>query len=350
MREMMRSRLFTIAAGFALCVAAGAKAETLVFAGPGGSWQKIMQPLVIKPFEKQCGCTVRYRPGSSNENLARVIATKDNPEIDVMYSGNLQQIQGAAQGLFLPLDTKAMPNLANVWPNLRDKKNTNAFLGVIGGGFAYNTKIFKEHNLAPPTSIKDMLRPAFKGRLVIEGAYSNYGIGMLVLMAEVNGGGVNDIEPGFAFAKKVAPSVVVFARKTTDTSRALQQGTAWIAWWGDVRARTLAATGFPLKWVPVKEGIPPIIMGASVVKGTKSADTGFRLVDYLLSKDVQELLADKLSIGPTVKNADLPKEVGDRVIYGPEEVGKLMDIDWLTVAKHKAEWIDRWNREVQGRK
>ncbi len=346
----MRSKLFTLAAGIALCAAVGVKAETLVFAGPGGSWQKIMQPLVIKPFEKECGCTVRYRPGSSNDNLARVIATKGNPEIDVMYSGNLQQIQGAAQGLFVPLKTDAVPNLANVWPNLLDDKKTNAFLGVIGGGFAYNTKIFEEKKIAPPTSIKDMLRPEFKGRLVIEGAASNYGIGMLVLMAEVNGGGVNNIEPGFTFAKKVAPSVVVFARKTTDTSRALQQGTAYIAWWGDVRARTLASTGFPLKWVPVKEGIPPIIMGASVVKGSKVSDTGFKLINHLLSKDVQELLASKLNIGPTVKNADLDKEVADRVIYGPDEVGKLMNIDWLTVAENKATWIDRWNREVQGRK
>jgi len=347
----MKKQLFTIAAGIAIGLAAGANvnAETLVFAGPGGSWQKIMEPLVIKPFEKECGCTIKYQPGSSNANLAKVIATQGNPEIDVMYSGNLQQIQGAAQGLFQPLKTEAMPNLGNVWPKLLDEKKTNAFLGVIGGGYAYNTKIFAERNLAPPTSIMDMLRPEFKGRLVIEGAYSNYGMGMLILMAEANGGGVNNIEPGFDFAKKVAPSVVVYARKTTDTSRALQQGTAWITWWGDVRARTMAASGFPLKWVPAKEGIPSIIMGASVVKGSKVADAGFRLINYLLSKNVQEVLADKLNLGPTVKNADLSDEVSERVIFGPEEVGKLMQIDWLTVAEHKAKWIDRWNREVQGR-
>jgi len=346
----MKKQLFTIAACIAISLATSAKAETLVFAGPGGSWQKIMEPLIIKPFEKECGCTIKYQPGSSNNNLARVIATKENPDIDVMYSGNLQQIQGAAQGLFLPLKTEMMPNLGNVWPKLLDDKKTNAFLGVIGGGFAYNTKIFKEKNLAPPTSVMDMLRPEFKGRLVIEGASSNYGIGMLVLMAEANGGGVNNIEPGFDFAKKVAPSVVVFARKTSDTSRALQQGSAWLAWWGDVRARTLSSTGFPLKWVTAKEGVPPIIMGASVVKGSKVADMGFRLINHLLSKEVQEVLASKLNIGPTVKNAELALDVSDRVIYGPDEVGKLMKIDWLKVAEHKAEWIDRWNREVQGRK
>lgn len=346
---MKKSKLFTLVAGVALTFSMTAEAETLVFAGPGGAWQKIMEPLVIEPFEKECGCTVRYQPGSSNDNLAKVIATKGNPQIDVMYSGNLQQIQGAAQGLFVPFDKSQVPNIENVWPNLIDKASTNAFLSVIGGGFAYNTEIFAEKGIAPPTSIKDMLRDELKGHLVIEGAASNYGIGMLVLMAEANGGGVDNIEPGFEFAKAAAPNVVVFAGKSTDTSRALQDGTAWIAWWGDTRARTLQATGFPLKWVPVQEGIPPIIMGASVVKDSQVAELGFRLINHLLSKEVQELLAEKLNLGPTVMNAELSAEIADRVVYGPDEVNKLMDIDWLKVAEHKAEWIDKWNREVQGR-
>jgi len=346
----MRHSLMALAAGAVMYAAsAQAQAQTLVFAGPGGSWQKIMEPMVIDPFEERCGCTVKYQPGSSNDNLARVIATRGNPEIDVMYSGDLQQIQGAAQGLFEPQNKDLMPNLADVWPNLLDKQGINTFLSVIAGGYAYNEQVFKEHNMAPPSSIMDLLRPELQGRLVIEGASSNYGMGMLILMAQANGGGVDNIEPGFEMAKNVAPGVVVFARNTTDTSRALQQGSAWIAWWGDVRARTLAASGFPLKWVPAREGIPPIVMGASVVKDSKVTELGFKLINHLLSKEVQEIMAKELNLGPTVQSAVLSEETANNVVYGPDEVGKLMNIDWLKVAERKAEWIDRWNREVQGR-
>jgi len=332
-----------------MCVgvyAGAANAQALVFAGPGGAWQKLMEAEVIAPFRQQCACEVQYLASTSNESLARIVATKANPEIDVMYSGDLQQVEGSLMDLFEPLDASRVPNLVSIYPNLRSPVATSAYTGLIGGGLIYNKKLFADKGLTPPSSVKDLLKPEYKNRVVVEGASSNYGMGMLVLMAKANGGGADNIEPGFELARQLRENVVVFARNPADTTRALQQETAWLGWWGDSRAYTLADTGFPVGYVNAVEGIPPIIMGASVVKGSKVAPTAYKLVDYLLSPTVQVKMAEILSLGPTIQDVKLPPKVSERVIDGPE-VAQVMTIDWTKVADKKDGWIERWNREIQ---
>ncbi|MCC7426170.1 MAG: extracellular solute-binding protein [Alphaproteobacteria bacterium] len=331
----------------AVMLGAEASAQTLVFAGPGGSWQRLMDTQVISRFRTMCNCTVRYLPSTSNESLARVIATKGNPEIDVMYSGDLQQVEGAMLDLFEDLDTTKVPNTANIYPELRAPTARNAYLGIIGAGLIYNTRIFAERGIAPPTSVMDLLRPEFRGRVVIEGADSNYGMGMLILLARAGGGGVENINPGFELARRMRENVVVFARNTTDTTRAFQQGTAWIGWWGDTRAYTMADTGFPIGYVTAREGIPPIIMGASVVRGSRVTATAYQLVNFLLSAEVQSKMAEILSLGPTVRNVTVDQATAARVIHGADAVRRVMVIDWTKVAPVKDAWIERWNREVQ---
>lgn len=330
-----------------LGVASGAAgAQTLVFAGPGGAWQKLMEAEVIAPFRQQCGCEVQYLSSTSNESLARITATRANPEIDVMYSGDLQQVEGSLAGLFEPLDATKVPNLAKIHPQFRAPVDTSAYNGTLGAGLVYNTKLFAEKGFPAPTSVRDLLKPEYKGRVVIEGASSNYGIGMLVLMAQADGGGVTNIEPGFKLAQQLRENVVVFARNPADTTRAFQQETAWLGWWGDSRAYTLADSGFPVGYVNAKEGIPPIIMGASVVKGSKVSANAYKLVDYLLTEPVQLKMAELLSLGPTVQGVTLPEKVSARVIDGAE-VDQVMKIDWTKVVSQKEAWIERWNREIQ---
>jgi putative spermidine/putrescine transport system substrate-binding protein len=341
LRKMLLSALAVVA-----WHAGAASAQALVFAGPGGSWQKQMEGEVIAPFRRQCDCDVQYLASTSNESLARIVATQANPEIDVMYSGDLQQVEGSLLGLFEPLDEVRVPNLATIHPKLRAPVPTSAYLGLVGGGLIYNRKLFADKGIAPPTSVKDLLKPEFRNRVAVEGASSNYGMGMLVLMAKAGGGGADNIEPGFAMAQRLRENVVVFARNPADMTRALQQETAWVGWWGDSRAHTLADTGFPIGYVNAVEGIPPIIMGASVVKGSKVAPNAYKLIDYLLTPDVQAKMAQILSLGPTVQGVRLPVDVSARVIDGAD-VDKVLNIDWTRAASQKDAWIERWNREIQ---
>ena len=321
--------------------------KEIVFAGPGGAWKRNVEKFVIKPFEEKFNCKVNYAPGISADNLAKVIASRNNPQIDVLYCGDSQQIQGAYMGLFEKLDEKKIPNLANVYPNLRAEADYNSFNGVNGVGLVYNKEIFKEKGFSPPESVYDLFKPEYSGHVVMDSIVGNYGMGFFILLARVNGGSEKNIGPGFELSKKLSKSVFFFSRSPTDTTRVFQEGTAWIGYWGKVRQAMFAKTGFPMGFVPAKEGIPPNIMGASVVKNSKVTELGYELVNYMLSPEVQANMAKTLFIGPSVQNAKLAPEDAERVIYGTQQIEKLMTIDWLTVMERKAQWLERWNKEIQ---
>ena len=75
-------------------------------------------------------------------------------------------------------------------------------IGLIGTGFMYNTKVFKEKGWAAPTSWNDLKDPKFKKLLVIPPINNTYGLYTLMMYARMNGGGEKNIEPGFKVMKE----------------------------------------------------------------------------------------------------------------------------------------------------
>ncbi len=49
----------------------------------------------------------------------------------------------------------------------------------------------------------------------------------------------------------------------------------------------------------------------------------------------------------TNKTAELPEELAEGLPYGPEQVGKLIAVDWDTINPKREEWTQRWAREVE---
>ena len=43
----------------------------------------------------------------------------------------------------------------------------------------------------------------------------------------------------------------------------------------------------------------------------------------------------------------LPPEKAARVVYGPEQVSRLVSVDYKIVNPNMPEWTKRWNREIE---
>jgi putative spermidine/putrescine transport system substrate-binding protein len=54
-----------------------------------------------------------------------------------------------------------------------------------------------------------------------------------------------------------------------------------------------------------------------------------------------------MGLGPVNKTVKLAPDVAARVPYGPDQVAKLIAVDWTTINQHRAEWTERWNRSVE---
>jgi putative spermidine/putrescine transport system substrate-binding protein len=81
--------------------------------------------------------------------------------------------------------------------------------------------------------------------------------------------------------------------------------------------------------------------------GSDVADLSQSLIQYLLTPEIQQLLAAEKAWGPTNKNTDLPKELGDALPYGPEKINALNTVDWNIINPAREDWTKRWTREIE---
>lgn len=323
-------------------------AKELVVAGYGGTFEKAFKETVIPAFEKQSGAKVTYVIGVSTATLAKLQAQKDKPEIDVAIVDDGPQAQAKALGLLEKFNTAKVTNLGNLYDIALDKDHVGVGIGVVATGIGYNTKVFMEKGLPAPTSWADLASPAVKGRVVLQSITTTYGVHHLVMAAKMNGGGEKDIDPGFKAIQDFKANVVTFD-KTADVSKQFQQGEAWIGPWGSGRVYTLAKSGFPIQFVYPKEGAPALLPMASVVKGAPHPELAQQFVNFLLTDEVQKVIAGSVFFGPVNKNVKLDPDVAKLVPYGPEQINKLTKIDWATVNAKRAEWTERWTKEIEAK-
>ncbi|MGQ4274074.1 ABC transporter substrate-binding protein [Terrihabitans sp. B22-R8] len=329
----------------AVAAPAQAQDKVIYFAGYGGSYEQIMREKVIPNFEKEHGVRVEYMAGNSTDTLARLVAMRSNPQIDVAVMDDGPMYQALA--LNLCQDLAPAPVYSDLYDTAKITGNKATGIGVVATGFMYNTEYFKAQGWEEPTSWAELKDPKYKGKLVIPPLSNNYGLHALVMAAQVKGGDEKNIDPGFeAFAKEIGPNVLSYEPSPGQMTALFQSNQAVIGVWGSARINALANTGFPVKMVYPKEGAVALGITACPVAG-KSQPESQALIQYLLSPDVQKIVATAYGYGPVNKNTVLTAEEAEGIPYGPERVGKLRVIDWDYVNTVRERWSTRWSREVE---
>ncbi|WP_174733269.1 ABC transporter substrate-binding protein [Mesobacillus harenae] len=320
--------------------------KTLVLAAYGGSYEQKMKDVLIPKFEKEHGVKVKYITGSSVDTLSKLQAQKDNPQIDVAFLDDGPQAQAKAFGLLAPLDENIVTNLDNVYDIAKDKDNIGVGFGIISTGLAYNKETFEQNGWDPINSWNDLADPKFKGKLVLPSIANTYGVHLLLMTAIANGGSEENIEPGFEKLKEIAQNAVTFD-KTADVSNYFLQGQTVASAWGSSRVFTLQDTGFPIEYVIPKEGVPALMPTVSVIKDAPNAELAQEFVNFVLDEEAQNLFANSLFDGPVNKNVELEGDIVNKVVYGEEEIAKLIKVDWEVVNAKRAEWTERANKEIE---
>jgi putative spermidine/putrescine transport system substrate-binding protein len=346
---MKREAVFvvTMAAAVALSNTAGAQDKTLYIGAYGGSFEQVMRQQVFPPFEKKYAVKIEYVSGNSTDTLAKLQAQKGNEQIDVAILDDGPMYQAVALGFCAPL--ASAPIYKNLYDVATFASGKAVSIGLVGTGIMYNTKYFAEHNWPAPTSWKDLEDPKYKKLLVIPPLNNTYGLHALVMEARINGGGEKDIDPGFkVFKTLINPNVLVYEPSPGKMTELFQTNQAMIAVWGSGREKALADTGFPVGFVYPKEGGVALGVAACAVAGGLSKPEAQEFVQFLLTPEMQTVLAEGAGLGPVNKNVTLPPDKQVGIPYGPAQMDKLLKIDWDTVNEHREEWNKRWTREIEG--
>ena len=204
-----------------------ASGEELVVATFGGTFVDNSKKCHAAAFEKATGATVKYVLGSSVQTMAKLRAAGARSELDVAYMDSQIVKQAKAEGLLQPLEPAKIADWNDVYDVSRDKDAHWVSMMFAGTIITYNTKLVKE----PPTSWADLWKPEFKGKLAIPDISGTSGQQFLMAAARLNGGSIENIDPGFEAIKKLKPNVQMMYTQPDQLIPLFERGDIAVAVW-----------------------------------------------------------------------------------------------------------------------
>lgn len=290
-------------------------------------------------FEKAFpGSTVDVQYGGTNVIVNRLIAEKDNPIGDLWYGG----------GGILPFEaakdkdiiTSYIPESVKDWPvvrngiKIRDEDWKWVGTEVFVLGFIYNSDLVKPEDL--PKTWDDLLDPKWKGKIQMSNPAAS-GTATLTVLSQLMARGE---EEGWKYFEKLVAQCSALPDSGSAPSKAVAKGEALIGIAFDFMAYEMKAKGEKVDFI-VPETTPVLVNPVSLVKDGPNPEGGKALIDYLLSAEGQQTLANWYHI-PIISEgveSKTPLTLESVMPHAQE-----LDIDWV-VANYdriRNEWREKF--------
>ncbi len=312
--------LFRLAAAFATAalISPAAAAETV---NAYSIWPENWARPMLQEFEQATGIKVNFVRFSSGEALARVIAEKGNPRVDVLFGGPVETFAaGIKEGIFEPYK----PPSFNALPS-RFKQAEGYWTAIADDPLVFmtNAKFLKEGSLKPPASWEDLLNPAYKGMLQMADARtSGTAVTRIFSIIEVNG---RNEDKAFDYMKKLRRNVQVYTKSG-----------------GGGTLPVCLAKGYDVVISFPREGIGTSAEAIGLLKGAKNPDAGKKLIDWATSPAMQSLYAKhKINFVPANPEVKVEPSLAE-VLKG----AKIFPIDDAYAGANRKRVVDRWINEV----
>ena len=337
---MHRAR-YTLSALTALALALGfaagsaGAAETL---NAYSIWPENWARPMFEEFEKATGVKVNFIRFSSGEALARVIAEKNNPRVDVLFGGPVEtHAAGIKEGIFEPYK----PPSFNALP-ARFKQAEGYWVAIADDPLVFmtNAKFLKEGNLKPPASWEDLLNPAYKGMLQMADARtSGTAVTRIFSIIEVNG---RNEDKAFDYMKKLRKNVQVYTKSGGGGTLPVGLGQAGGGIFFIVDALDTKAKGYDVVISFPREGIGTSAEAIALLKGAKNPDAARKLIDWATSPAMQSLYAKhKINFVPANPEVKVEPSLAE-VLKG----AKIFPIDDAYAGANRKRVVERWISEV----
>lgn len=325
-----------LAAGALIWAAALARAGETVNAY--SIWPENWARPMFEEFEKATGIHVNFVRFSSGEALARVIAEKNNPRVDVLFGGPVEtHAAGIKEGIFEPYK----PPSFGVLP-ARFKHPDGQWVAIADDPLVFmtNNKFLKEHNLKPPTSWNDLLDPAYKNMIQMADARtSGTAVTRIFSILEVNG---RDENKAFEYMKKLRPNVQVYTKSGGGGTLPVGLGQAGGGIFFIVDALDTKAKGYDVTISFPKEGIGTSAEAIALIKGAKNPALGKKLIDWAASPAMQSLFAKyKINFVPAHPDVKIEPSLAE-VLKG----ARIFPIDDVYAGENRKRIVERWVNEV----
>ena len=282
---------------------------------------------------------IRWTRASTGVITARLLAERAQPVADVIMGvAASSMVVFEREGMLHPY---APANLAAINPRFRDPAATPSWVGmnVWGAAICYNTAEATRLGLPRIESWQDLLRPEFRGRIVMPNPNTS-GTGFLNVTAWLQMFGERG---GWEFMTRLHENVAMY---TTGGSRPCTMAGAGEFPVGisfEFRANNVRERGAPIEVIFPREGLGWDLESFAIVRGTPRLEAAKRLADWASTREANELYARNFAI------TAIPG-IATRLKYIPADFEqRLVRNDFTWMAQHRDAVLAEWQRRFSAK-
>jgi len=303
---------------------------------------------IAQTFEARTGARViADRTGSTSEMVAKLKASGNRPQYDVITLAGVGALTLAQAGLLDKPDLNQLPHLQQVDPRFRTGADGHGIGYLLWtGGLIYNTRTFK----SAPTSYEEMWNPRHAKRIFLPPSTWTDALDTIVAAAKLSGGGASNTEAGFKRLAELKDRVLTFGENPTQIaelfrSNALDIGGVYApAFFAKELKDPNSGLGATYK---LKEGFFADLMYTIMPKNRPGdSDVVHAFINHTLDPVVQGKMAEDVLNGPVNQKAVLSAAAQKSpYIIKPEQLNEQAVIhDKSVIAGVRESWIKRYTQ------
>ena len=301
-------------------------------------WPENWARPMFEEFEKATGIHVNFVRFSSGEALVRVIAEKNNPQVDVLFGGPVEtHSAGIKEGVFEPYKPPTYGVLAD-----RFKDPQGYWVGIADDPLVFmsNKKFLAEKKLNPPASWNDLLDPAYKGMIQMADARtSGTAVTRVFSILEVFG---RSEDKAFDYMKKLRANVQAYTKSGGGGTIPVGLGQAGAGIFFIVDALKTQQESYDVVVSFPKEGIGTSTEAIALLKGAQNPDAAENPIDWSASPAMQTLFAKyKINFLPTHPDVQVEPSLAE-VLKG----ANIFPIDSAWAGENRKRIVDLWVEKV----
>lgn len=329
---------------------AQAQERKITLAAYSGIFEDIYKRTVVEPFMKaNPGIRVNYVGApTSAQNLGTLRAQKAAPQIDICIMDVVVAKAGGDENIYKKVTAEQLPVMKQLTP-------AALIEGVPGPAVTFDTVVLMYAPgkfPTPPTSWKELWNKKHAGRIAIDAPPNLLGLALTLIANKMAGGGDyrQSVAKGIELLGEMAPLVQTWDPKP-DAYSAVVNGVVDLSIGYNARTQTFAKqTPDRIAAAMPEEGSVSQINTINLVNGSGQTEAALQFMSYALSAETQAAFTEALYYAPSNKEAPISEDARQRTAATPERMAKIMDVDWIEVAKIRDGITEQWRRNVTSRR
>jgi len=339
MHKNLVTALALSAAALLTAAPAMAQDKTLTISWWGFNGDK-MEAIILAPFREQCGCELIFETGNAGERLNK-LQVRNGEGVDVIYLSDSFSQTGIEAGLFQKIDPAKLPNLAGIYDLAKDPQGGYGPAYTIGRvGIVYDSATVT----TPITSWDDLWSAEMASSLSLPNVTTTAGP-MVVIKAGEHAGvdAFADTDGAFAALEELKPNVVKNYNTGSEMINLFSTGEIKAAIAQDFTLGQIQAALPTAKWAELSEGAIATLNTVNIPTGAANVDLAYEFINFILSPEIQQQLAEQGVDAPVVTSVELTPEQAALWTYGADTIAGLQRVDYVKMNAAKGGWVDRWN-------